>query len=189
MAFCSNCGTQITDGSRFCPGCGSPTGVATAVHQEAPAVGMRTTDEILRFFVTGLKMKEKYTERYRTGVDMIVHDLMPGEVVEFATCAVLNFSSNGGTQVCVATTNRRMIIAHTPSSAKSINNALKGRGTMRGVQAYNYAQVSGINYNKGLLLGTVDVDFVDGRMSFGVDKPFVEAVYQGLRNSIYKHSS
>jgi RNA polymerase subunit RPABC4/transcription elongation factor Spt4 len=28
MAFCVNCGTKIEDGTKFCPGCGTPTGVA-----------------------------------------------------------------------------------------------------------------------------------------------------------------
>ena len=25
MAFCSNCGTQLSDGAKFCPKCGTPT--------------------------------------------------------------------------------------------------------------------------------------------------------------------
>lgn len=187
MAFCSNCGAQLADGTRFCSSCGAAVGGAAPVTREAPAVGMRATDEVLNFFVTGLGMKEKYKERYRKGVDMLVCDLMPNEAIEFATCAVLNFSSSGGTQVCIATTNKRFLIAYPENAIKSMNNAMKGLRTMRGVQAYNYAQVSGINYNKGLLIGYVDVDFIDGKLSFGVDKPFVDAVYQGLRNSIYKH--
>ncbi|MDR0818680.1 MAG: zinc-ribbon domain-containing protein [Oscillospiraceae bacterium] len=28
MAFCSNCGTQIDDGVKFCPSCGQPAGAA-----------------------------------------------------------------------------------------------------------------------------------------------------------------
>ena len=28
MAFCVNCGTKIEDGTKFCPGCGTPAGVA-----------------------------------------------------------------------------------------------------------------------------------------------------------------
>lgn len=188
MAFCSNCGTKLADGTRFCSSCGASLGGTAPVSADALAVGMRTTDEVLSFFVTGLGMKEKYKERYRKGVDMLVQDLMPNEAIEFATCAVLNFSSSGGTQVCIATTNKRFLIAYTPSTAKSLNNALKGQKNMNGVQAYHYAQISGINYSKGLLVGYVNVDFVDGTLSFGVDKPFVDPVYQGLRKSVYAHS-
>ncbi len=30
MPFCTNCGTQVTDGVRFCPNCGTPAGAAAA---------------------------------------------------------------------------------------------------------------------------------------------------------------
>lgn len=37
MAFCTNCGAQVTDGSRFCSGCGRPAGtVAAAAPSLAP---------------------------------------------------------------------------------------------------------------------------------------------------------
>ena len=29
MAFCTNCGTQVAEGTRFCPSCGRPAGEAT----------------------------------------------------------------------------------------------------------------------------------------------------------------
>ena len=34
MAFCRNCGKEVSDGAKFCAGCGTPTGVAAG----APAV-------------------------------------------------------------------------------------------------------------------------------------------------------
>ena len=114
MAFCSNCGTQLADGIRFCPSCGTSIGgsaPAAPVSRNTQVVGMRTTAQVLDFFVTGLGMKEKYKERYRRGVDMLIRDLMPNEAIEFATCAILNFSSSSRTNVCVATTNRRLLIS------------------------------------------------------------------------------
>ncbi len=35
MAFCHNCGAQVNDGVKFCPGCGAPLQAAPA--QQAPA--------------------------------------------------------------------------------------------------------------------------------------------------------
>ena len=34
MAFCKNCGTQIEDGARFCPGCGANTEAAPAAEEK-----------------------------------------------------------------------------------------------------------------------------------------------------------
>ena len=36
MAFCTNCGTQVTDNQRFCTVCGSPTSGVTAMPRLAP---------------------------------------------------------------------------------------------------------------------------------------------------------
>ncbi len=37
MAFCTNCGNQIPDGSRFCGNCGSQQGAPAPVASAAPA--------------------------------------------------------------------------------------------------------------------------------------------------------
>ncbi len=41
MAFCTNCGTQLTDSAKFCLNCGQPAGdtTAAAYYPPAPAVG------------------------------------------------------------------------------------------------------------------------------------------------------
>ncbi len=36
MAFCNNCGTQLAEGAKFCPKCGTPTGAAAAPQPEQP---------------------------------------------------------------------------------------------------------------------------------------------------------
>ena len=36
--FCTNCGNQMADGTRFCPQCGTQTGAAAAAAPAAPAV-------------------------------------------------------------------------------------------------------------------------------------------------------
>ena len=36
MSFCTNCGTQIPDGSRFCPNCGAPVGANPQPQYQAP---------------------------------------------------------------------------------------------------------------------------------------------------------
>ncbi len=36
MAFCNNCGAQLAEGAKFCPKCGTPTGVAAAPKPEQP---------------------------------------------------------------------------------------------------------------------------------------------------------
>lgn len=35
MAFCGNYGTQVSDGTKFCPNCGSPVGVARQQNYQA----------------------------------------------------------------------------------------------------------------------------------------------------------
>ena len=40
MAFCTNCGSQVTDDARFCNGCGSPVGSAAAAGVPAAAAPM-----------------------------------------------------------------------------------------------------------------------------------------------------
>ncbi len=37
MAFCGNCGTQVPDGTRFCPGCGAAMASATQAAASAAA--------------------------------------------------------------------------------------------------------------------------------------------------------
>lgn len=34
MAFCSNCGTELTDGAKFCPKCGTPTPMSAKLGKE-----------------------------------------------------------------------------------------------------------------------------------------------------------
>ena len=42
MAFCSNCGTQVNEGVKFCPSCGKPVGAAPANQPSAtPEAGQR----------------------------------------------------------------------------------------------------------------------------------------------------
>ena len=36
MSFCINCGTQIPDGSRFCPNCGAPVGANPQPQYQQP---------------------------------------------------------------------------------------------------------------------------------------------------------
>ncbi len=38
MAYCSNCGTQLPDGGKFCTNCGSPMSGATTMPVGAPAI-------------------------------------------------------------------------------------------------------------------------------------------------------
>lgn len=48
MAFCSNCGTQMPDGSAACPRCGHPTG------RTAPYVGTRTEGLAITSLILGI---------------------------------------------------------------------------------------------------------------------------------------
>lgn len=53
MAFCGNCGSQINDGTKFCPVCGAVQGAAASGQQQqtAPAqpAGPRTDEEKYRY--------------------------------------------------------------------------------------------------------------------------------------------
>ena len=43
MAFCGKCGTQVADGTAFCPNCGASIGVPTAAPAGAPVTMSGTT--------------------------------------------------------------------------------------------------------------------------------------------------
>lgn len=46
MPFCTQCGKQISDDARYCPGCGSAQGGASASPSSAPASGAKFLDNM-----------------------------------------------------------------------------------------------------------------------------------------------
>lgn len=183
MVFCTNCGNQIEDGSQFCPKCGTPVGAASQAHQ---AIGMRTAEEIQHFYRNTLQLQEKYIQQYSAGINMLVNSLLPDEVIEFASHGIIGGLQNG-TAAEIATTNRRFLIANTPSTSTRMNSAMKGIRRNQ-IESYRYDAFSGITYQNGLLLGTVNIDFIDGKIIIGVDKKWTQIVYKGLSFSFYQHT-
>lgn len=185
--FCSNCGKQLSDGSKFCPACGTALGAGNAsAGNSSAAVGMHTVEEVQNFYRNTLQFQEKYIKQYTAGITILVNSLMPGEMIEFASHGVIGGLQNG-TLAEIATTNRRFIIANTPSSAKRMNDAMKSRRRSQ-IESYRYDTFSDITYQNGLLLGTVKIGFVDGTITVGVDKKWTQIVYKGLSASFYQHT-
>ena len=198
--FCSNCGKQLADEARFCPVCGTPTGVQAAqqpagnpapqqpeLNPEIPAAGMRTVDDLKRFFMS-LGVSEKNVEKNRTVMEEAVADLFPGETIEFATDAVLGMGSRTSENVLIAATNRRFMVTVKKNALTAVRNGLQLRSGPSGVYSYDYRDLLSIRCNKGLLTGTILVDTgSDGRLDFAVDKKFADFVYQNLRQAIYNH--
>lgn len=212
--FCPNCGTRVNDDSRFCGNCGTPLSTAAPAPAQEPiqqsyqqcqepvqqsyqqpyqqqyqqATGMRTEEDVLDFFRNTLQFKEKYVQKYRKAVSMLVQALMPNEAIEFAFMGVNNMGRNGGSGMLgYAMTNMRMLIAHPENSLVSINNAMAGRRTTHGVEAYTYDQIGGVSYNKGLMLGTITIDFYDGSGDISLDRGWVEQVYNGINETLFKY--
>ena len=187
MAFCTNCGTQVNEGSKFCPSCGSPVGGGAPAAKEEPAVGMRTAAEVENFYRNTLQFQEKYIKSYRKGIDKLVNTLLPGEVIEFATHCIVGGLSSTSVPAEVAATNRRFIIASTANASVSFNRAKRGMGTSD-VESYGYNTFSGITSQNGLLTASVNIAFVDGSITLGVDKKWLSIVYKGLSASFYQHA-
>ena len=184
MAFCTNCGQQIQDNSRFCTGCGHPVGTENTA--QAHASGMSTVKDIQNFYRNTLQFAEKYVQQYSPGINMLVNALFPGEIIEFASHCVIGSLKNG-IHAEIATTNRRFLIAKTPGGSLHLNEALKGiRGNQ--VESYAYDNFSGITSRNGLLIGNIDIDFIQGSISIGVDRKWTEIVYKGLSASFYQHT-
>ncbi|MCD7918223.1 MAG: zinc ribbon domain-containing protein [Clostridiales bacterium] len=184
--FCTNCGAQLADGSKFCSSCGAQlSGEVPVANTEV--TGMRTVEEVQDFYVNTLKMKEKYAKKYEKGIRKLVGALMPGEVIEFASHAVVG-GLNSGTQAEFATTNKRLIIAPTPSGVTSVNMAKRGVN-FSDIESYRYNSMNGVTVHKGALIATVQLTFIDGsKIDFGVDKPWADVVAKGLNASMYAHS-
>jgi uncharacterized membrane protein len=53
MAFCAKCGTQVADGTTFCPNCGAPQGGAPAAGGAAAGTGMAENVAGLLCYVLG----------------------------------------------------------------------------------------------------------------------------------------
>lgn len=188
MGFCPNCGNQIADGGKFCQACGTAIGAVNAPAGNAnAAVGMQSVTDVQNFYRNTLQFKEKYVKQYTTGINMLINSLMPGETIEFATHCVIG-GLKGGTAAEIATTNRRFIVANTPSSSTRMTDSLHLRRRSQ-IENYRYDTFSGINCQNGLLLGNVKIDFIDGSINIGVDKKWTQIVYKGLSASFYQHTN
>lgn len=147
---------------------------------------MRTVEEVQAFYRNTLQTKEKYIKQYSAGVNMLINSLMPGEVIEFASHVVVGGLQNG-TQAEIATTNRRFLIANTPSSAVRMNTALHGMRRSQ-IESYRYDTFSGITFQNGLLIGSIKIDFIEGSITINVDKKWTQIIHKGLSASFYQHS-
>lgn len=187
MAFCTNCGKNNPDSSKFCSSCGTP--INGEVVTEVPAVGMRTEAELLDFFRNTLKFPEILIKSYKKPIAMMVETLRPNEVIEFAACGALNMgiTSAAGDRIGFAATNRRIILAYYVDATRMLNNALKGRRGNEGIQSIPYDQIYGVSVKKKLLVGTVTIECSDSYLPISLDKPFVDPVYRGLKDAIDNH--
>lgn len=64
MAFCSKCGNQITDGSKFCDKCGAPVGETTSQNTNNTAKNISDSVEDLGAKIAGFNNTTDYTTEY-----------------------------------------------------------------------------------------------------------------------------
>lgn len=86
MAFCTNCGAQIADGSRFCGSCGASQGVVNTQNVQ-PTVGGNTMEKNGIVFT---KADEIDYEIYGDDMQLVEIELDPGESV-VAEAGAMNY--------------------------------------------------------------------------------------------------
>lgn len=64
MAFCSKCGNQITDGSKFCDKCGAPVGGTTTQNTNNTAKNISDSVGDLGAKIAGFNNTSDYTSEY-----------------------------------------------------------------------------------------------------------------------------
>lgn len=64
MAFCSKCGNQITDGSKFCDKCGAPVGGSTSQNNNNTAKNISDSVGDLGAKIAGFNNTSDYTAEY-----------------------------------------------------------------------------------------------------------------------------
>jgi|LSQX01.2.fsa_nt_gb hypothetical protein len=187
--FCTKCGAQLAEGSRFCSSCGQavanspsqdPQPVQAAPVQEAPPqaapaqtapTGMTTAAEVENFYVHTLGMAPKYAIKYREGIQKLIDTLMPGEVILFATHAGVGDSNPKMSELAI--TDKRIIFA--PTARRDTR-----------IETYRISMLGGVRANPGMLLSTIIVQYTDGdRSVLKVDNKFRDIVVNQFNQAMY----
>lgn len=185
MSFCPNCGSKVVEESKFCISCGTAISGNDMASTSMPS-GMRTVEDVVGFYRNSLKLKEKYIEKYRPGIEKLIQYLTANEIIEFASHAIVGGLKNGS-KAELACTNMRIIIVDTPSGLTSSARAMNGVFGAP-VVSLRYDMIAGIHIKKGMLLGSVMIECVNGdTYDIGVDNPWIDIVYKGISNSVYQH--
>ena len=187
MAFCSSCGTKNQDNSKFCCGCGAPLNAGEI--REESVNGIRTEKELLNFLRTNVNFSDTLIKMEKKAIPMMIEALFPNEVIEFAGIGRLyaGVASAAGTPVGYAFTNRRLLLVFHANASHMLNNALKLKKNVQAVQSYSYDQICDVFANKKLLTGTVTIECQNENLPITLDRPYVDAVYQGIREVIHRH--
>lgn len=188
MPFCSNCGSAIEDGVRFCSSCGAQLNPSAAAQPVDKTAGlMRTEDDIRNFIIQtwGEKFYVHESKKMKAHLPYILNALMPDEGIAFLFRGVQNMTAtdNSGDHV-YAFTNYRMLISYPPNALQSLGRI---GGARQGLEVYTYQQITNISYSKGLMLGSINIDFINGSGKITVDKPYVESIYNGINEAFFKY--
>jgi len=89
MAFCTNCGTQLPDGSRFCGNCGAPQGAASAAPMQG-ASPYQTSNVLQKNGIIYTKADEIDYEIFGDDMQLVEIELDPGESL-IAEAGAMNY--------------------------------------------------------------------------------------------------
>ena len=92
--FCKNCGNEIKDGAKFCPGCGAELAEAPA-EQEAPQAATTPAEPVE--VVNEAKIPQKKPKKLGKLIPIIAAALVAGFVflVAFVVVIIMIFNSKG----------------------------------------------------------------------------------------------
>ncbi len=99
--FCSNCGTQLPEGAKFCPGCGAPAGGTSPAASPRPRKNW-TVRDALQLSGTPVMMAGR-------AVDTAQAELEPDESVEAAIVTNCTITGQGLVNGCLVVTDRRVL--------------------------------------------------------------------------------